>query len=405
MSLFFLFLFKQFFFNLTSFKQFYAHRYDETQHTNHTDKSQIQMPKSPTICTDCLGNGNDIRMICIPEGAECKLCTLTFDLYHFKKDKRSNTIIKTIICLACANQRNVCQCCMLDMLWHIPIDERDQLLSLIKGYNITTKEATNEMMKRFLVLKKGKKQIGGAAMMAQDQSQLDLLMQEMKHTLETEKLKLKVSSNSSPTSINLNKISTHDMNKFANINIHHLLDLLPLNESFTKENDTTTRFFVYNINPSLAEWKIDDKIAQLVDNTEWKDPHPLAMMINHKSTCGSINFRTPTLAQKFVDKLISTKNFVSCKGKNGEPLQRGVLNIDHFNLYVIPWIKDNFTQNSFGNNTKEYIKLSITLRNLIISEMKPKQTTTPRVDKESKLSKNKKKSKKKVGRVTSSFAL
>lgn len=356
----------------------------------------------PTICEGCLGKENDIRMICVPQGAECKLCTLTFDLYHFKKDKRSNTIVKTIICPACANQRNVCQCCMLDMIWHIPIDERDQLLSLIKGYNITTKEATNEMMKRFLVLKKGGKQIGGASLMSKDESHLNLLMQEMKDTLEREKLKI----NSKP-STDLNKVSTHDVNKFANVNIHHLLDILPFNESFTKENATaTTRFFLYNINSSLAEWKIDDKITQLVDNTEWKDPHPLAMMINHKATCGSINFRTPTLASKFVDKLISNENIISCKdNKNGTPLQRGVINIDHFNIYVIPWVKDNFTQNSFGNNTKEYIKLSITLRNLIISEMKPRQPTASRVHKKPNHSKNKKKSKKKVGRITSSFAL
>lgn len=362
------------------------------------------MSTSPIICEECLGKEDDIRMIRVPEGAECKLCTLTFDLFHFKKDKRSDTIIKTILCPACANQRNICQCCMLDMIWHIPIEERDQLLSLIKGYNITTKEATNEMMKRFLVLKKGNKQIGGATMMIGDDSKLDMLMQEMRDTLEREK-----SSTFTSESKNINKISKHDASKFANINIHHIIEKLPLSESLTKENSTpTTRFFLYNIDSSLAEWKIDDKISQIVDDGEWKDLHPLSMMINHKATCGTINFRNDKLAEKFVNGLISSGDVISCKTKKGEVLQRGILKIEYFNLYVIPWIKDNFTQNSFGNNTKEYIKLSITLRNLIISEMKFKQSTTDkstgRVTKASRQSKSKKKSKK-VGRITSSFAL
>lgn len=355
------------------------------------------------ICDECLGTEDDIRMIKVPDGAECKLCTLTYDLYHFKKDKRSNTIVKTIICPTCANQRNVCQCCMLDMLWHIPIDERDQLLSLIKGYNITTKEATNEMMKRFLVLKKGNKQIGGAAMMVQGDEN-DLIRQ-MMDTLERERL-----SKGNRLASKNEKPSLQNIDKFANVNIRHILDRLPLKESFCKDTTSTTRFFIYNVDLSLAEWKIDDKISQIVENSDWKDPHPLSMMINHKATCGCINFKDLDLSQKFINSLISQGDVISCQGKQQKKqLQRGILKIDHFNLYVVPWVKDNFTQNSFGNNTKEYIKLSLTLRNIISTEMKPQKNMdtkgSEKAREHSKHSKKVKRHKKNNGRVTSAFEL
>lgn len=366
------------------------------------------MSSDPIICDECLGSSNDIRMIKVPEGAECKLCTLAFDLYYFKKDKRSNTIIKTIICPTCAKQRNVCQCCMLDMLWHLSIEERDQLLSLVKGYNITTKEATNEMMKRFLALKKRDKQIGGAAIMTNDSKQLDILMQEMRNSLQRETSKLK--SNKQNTSSH--KVSKIDTNKFANVNIQHLLDRLPLYESLNQDKINTTRFFVYNIDSSLAEWKIDDKISQLLNNSQWKDNHPLSMIINHKATCGSINFKNQELAQKFVDLLISKGDIISGLDKSGNIVQRGILKIDHFNLYVVPWIKDNFSQNSFGNNTKEYIKLSITLRNMVISDLKSieKSNKKRKFDSDKLLidrmkGEKKKKKGKKNSRITTSFEL
>ncbi|KAK5780456.1 Pre-mRNA-splicing factor ECM2 PWA37_002568 [Arxiozyma heterogenica] len=367
------------------------------------------MSASPIICDECLGPEEDIRMIKVPDGAECRLCNLAFDLFHFKRDKRSNTIIKTIICSTCAKQRNVCQCCMLDMLWHISIEERDQLLSLIKGYNITTKEATNEMMKRFLALKKGNKKIGSAAMMTNDKTQLDILMQEMKESLQREMSKL--TTNKSKAS--LQQLSKIDLNKFANVNIQHLLERLPLNESLEESKIQTTRFFIYNIYPSLAEWKIADRISQLLNNSKWKDDHPLSMIINHKATCGSINFKSLELAQKFVNVLVSNGDIISGTDKSGNIVQRGILKVDYFNLYVVPWVKDNFTQNTFGNNTKEYIKLSIILRNTVTSDLKLlEQSHRKRKNNSNELTddiegkKNKKKKKRKeTRRVTTSFAL
>lgn len=366
------------------------------------------MSNSPIICDECLGSGDNIRMIKVPEGAECKLCTLPFDLFHFKKDKRSNTIIKTIICSTCAKQRNVCQCCMLDILWHISIEERDQLLSLVKGYNITTKEATNEMMKRFLALKKGDKKIGSAAIMTNNNTQLDILMQEMRDSLQREMSKL--TTNKSKASSQ--KLSRIDSNKFANVNIQHLLERLPLCESLDENKIDTTRFFIYNIYPSLAEWKIVDKISQLLSNSEWKDNHPLSVIINHKATCGSINFKNIELAQKFANVLVSKGDTISGIDKSGKIVQRGILKIDHFNLYVVPWVKDNFTQNAFGNNTKEYIKLSIILRNMVTSYSKSlEQFNKKRKNNSDELTdevgerKKKRKGKKTSSRVTTSFEL
>lgn len=108
----------------------------------------------PNICEQCLGDEANIRMTKIPQGSECKICTLPFTLYHFKTSKRSNNIIKTLICVRCATQRNICQCCMLDSRWHIPIQLRDHLISLVNEENVMTEEAKKRHDEKVSVTKK-----------------------------------------------------------------------------------------------------------------------------------------------------------------------------------------------------------------------------------------------------------
>lgn len=362
----------------------------------------------PQICDQCLGDNDDIRMIKVPQSAECKLCTLTFDLYHFKKDNRSNTIIKTIICSDCAKQRNVCQCCMLDMRWHITVQERDHLISLIKGYNIVTREATNDMMKRFLVIKNKGKRMGGANV-TNDKEQLSLVMGQMEDLLKREAVRGDHNVGAKRV-----KSDASSEDKLANVHVHHLLDKLPLNETFDLVSllSKSHRLFLYNIDLSIAEWKFEDVISQILDMevSQWKDPHPLAIMINHRASCGSINFKTAEIFQRFIQKVISKGDTISITKKinnKDQILQRGILQIDHFNIYLVPWIKDNFTQNSFGNNNKEYLKLSNELRKIIIQETTTTTTTSNKKQNISKgrISKKNKNKNKKNGRVTSSFEL
>lgn len=315
----------------------------------------------PNICEQCLGDEANIRMTKIPQGSECKICTLPFTLYHFKTSKRSNNIIKTLICVRCATQRNICQCCMLDSRWHIPIQLRDHLISLVNGENVMTEEAKNDMMKRFLSLKNVK--LGGAQITS-DPSEADNIVDKLKNIL------LRATSDGPSTPLIKNTTALYknekganevkNLEKYASVDISHILKKLPLHESFLK-NPSTKSFFLYNIDASIPEWKITDTVSQLLGIKKWKDGNSLSLIVNHKAKCGGLRFQSSELGERFVSKISET--LVTPKG-----LKRGVLLIDRFRIFIIPW-SSGFSAASFGTNTAENIKLSLSLNKLIQLEL------------------------------------
>lgn len=306
----------------------------------------------PKICEQCLGNETNIRMTKIPQGSECKICTLPFTLYHFKTSKRSSNLIKTLICQRCATQRNICQCCMLDSRWHIPIQLRDHLISIVNEENVITEEAKNDMMKRFLSLKDVK--LGGAQITS-DASEADNIIDKLKSIL------LRATSDNSNlplqrqkvTAVNQNEHDTNDVKnieKYASLDISYLLKKLPLNESFSR-NASTRSYFLYNIDTSIPEWKISDAISQLLDVKKWSDGNSLSLIVNHKARCGGLRFQSNELGEKFVSKISDTLS-------TPKDLKRGILPIERFKIFIIPWTS-GFSAASFGANVAENIKLSL----------------------------------------------
>lgn len=317
---------------------------------------------SPSICEQCLGDESNIRMTKIPQGSECKICTLPFTLYHFKTSKRSNNIIKTLICVRCATQRNICQCCMLDSRWHIPIQLRDHLISIVNEENVMTEEARNDMMKRFLSLKNVK--LGGAQITS-DASEADNIVDKLKNIL----LRAASDDSSPPLEIKdtaaLHKnekdmTDVKNLGKFVSVDISHVLKKIPLNESFSKDASTRS-YFLYNIDASIPEWKIADTISQLLGIKKWSDGNSLTLVVNHKAKCGGVRFQSIELGERFVNKISDT--LTTPKG-----LKRGVLPIDRFRIFIIPW-SSGFSTASFGANTAENIKLSLSLNKLIQLEL------------------------------------
>lgn len=309
----------------------------------------------PIICDVCLGDSDDIRMTKTKHGAQCKICTLPFTIYHFKPHKRDANLTRTLICTRCSKQRNTCQCCMLDMTWHIPVQLRDQLISMLtKDSSNNTEEAKNDMMKRFLALKDVK--LGGARITS-DPEELNNLMTKLQDILHNKE--------SPPAALTAPSEITNTKNdKFKSVDISHLLRKIPLNESFCKESATKS-FFLYNIDPSIPEWKVSSAIAQVINTKEWQDPTSTSLIINHKAKCGGIRFKNENLSSKFVDEVLGTKSNSFIKTAKG--LQRGILKIDHFQVFLVPW-KSGFSAGSFGNNTNENIKLSLSLDKLIRME-------------------------------------
>lgn len=83
----------------------------------------------PILCQTCLGPNPYIRMMKDKFGAECKICQRPFTNFRWMpgKDMRYK---KTEVCQTCAKLKNVCQTCLLDLEFGLPVQVRDHALQI-----------------------------------------------------------------------------------------------------------------------------------------------------------------------------------------------------------------------------------------------------------------------------------
>ena len=62
-------------------------------------------------------------------GSECKICVRPFTTFRWCPGARMR-FKKTEICQTCAKLKNVCQTCLLDLEYGLPIQVRDQALNI-----------------------------------------------------------------------------------------------------------------------------------------------------------------------------------------------------------------------------------------------------------------------------------
>lgn len=301
----------------------------------------------PVVCEPCLGDSSSIRMTKAKNGAQCKICTLPYTLYHFKPHSRDASLTKTVICRRCATQRNICQCCMLDMVWHISVQLRDQMLAMIqKDRSNVTEEAQNDMMKRFLALKDVK--LGGARITS-DPSAIQGVLGKLEQVLTSQPVSIEAKASG----------DSNALERFKQYDISRVLRKLPLKDSLDGATPCKS-FFLFNVDASIPEWKISKAITDTVNNEQWQDRATTAVIVNHKAKCGGIRFKSEELGQKFAESLQSSGSTFKTAGN----LQRGVLKIAHFRVFVIPWAS-GFSTSSFGASVGENIKLSLSMDKLI----------------------------------------
>lgn len=81
----------------------------------------------PILCETCLGDNPFIRMTKEKYGKACKICERPFTVYRWQPGARAR-YKKTELCHTCAKLKNVCQTCVLDLEYGLPVQVRDSAL-------------------------------------------------------------------------------------------------------------------------------------------------------------------------------------------------------------------------------------------------------------------------------------
>ncbi|KAH7574960.1 hypothetical protein JRO89_XS02G0026600 [Xanthoceras sorbifolium] len=83
----------------------------------------------PIICESCLGDNPYVRMTKADYDKECKICTRPFTVFRWRPG-RDARFKKTEICQTCSKLKNVCQVCLLDLEYGLPVQVRDTALNV-----------------------------------------------------------------------------------------------------------------------------------------------------------------------------------------------------------------------------------------------------------------------------------
>jgi pre-mRNA-splicing factor RBM22/SLT11 len=82
----------------------------------------------PILCEGCLGPTPYIRMTKAQWDKECKICTKPLTVFRWKPSS-SSRYKQTEICQTCAKVKNVCQTCLFDLKFGLPVEIRDKFLT------------------------------------------------------------------------------------------------------------------------------------------------------------------------------------------------------------------------------------------------------------------------------------
>ncbi|KAL4431000.1 hypothetical protein ABPG75_006256 [Micractinium tetrahymenae] len=83
----------------------------------------------PIVCSTCLGPNPFVRMQRIEYGGQCHISNRPYTVFRWRpgNDARYK---KTIICQEVAKAKNVCQVCLLDLDYGLPVEVRDKALGM-----------------------------------------------------------------------------------------------------------------------------------------------------------------------------------------------------------------------------------------------------------------------------------
>ncbi|KAG0608088.1 hypothetical protein M758_8G076900 [Ceratodon purpureus] len=97
----------------------------------------------PIICESCLGDNPYVRMTKANFDKECKICTRPFTVFRWRPG-RDARYKKTEVCQTCSKLKNVCQVCLLDLEYGLPVQVRDTALGINTSESIPKSDVNRE---------------------------------------------------------------------------------------------------------------------------------------------------------------------------------------------------------------------------------------------------------------------
>lgn len=99
----------------------------------------------PILCETCLGPNPYIRMTKESHSKACKVCDRPMTVFRWKPGSGSR-YKKTEVCKTCARLKNVCQTCILDLQYGLPVQVRDAGLEEADKLEMPVSTTTRDFM-------------------------------------------------------------------------------------------------------------------------------------------------------------------------------------------------------------------------------------------------------------------
>lgn len=97
----------------------------------------------PILCETCLGPNPYVRMTRAEQGQECMVCTRPFTVFRWRPG-RDARYKKTVICQTCCRLKNVCQTCLFDLEFGLPVQVRDAWAPAVEAVAVPQSDVMRE---------------------------------------------------------------------------------------------------------------------------------------------------------------------------------------------------------------------------------------------------------------------